>query len=108
MFKFKVGDEVLVTSGRDKGKKGKIQKVLIKENKLVVGGVNLYKRHKKATRNQKAGIFDVTRPVTTASVAIICSKCGKPTKIEFKVNANTKERICKKCGGTIIAERNKK
>lgn len=109
MFKFKLGDEVLVTSGRDKGQKGKIQKVLEKENKLMVAGVAIYKRHKKASRSQGAGIFEVTRPINTASVAIICPKCGKPTKVAFKINGKTKERICKKCGGVItITERSKK
>lgn len=108
MFKFKVGDEILITAGRDKGQKGKVQRVYLQESKLTVGGVNIYKRHKKATRNQGAGIFEVTRPISTAAVAIICSKCGKPTKVGFKVTGKTKERICKKCGGVITIERSKK
>lgn len=108
MFKFKVGDEILVTAGRDKGQKGKIQRVLVNENKLMVGGVAIYKRHKKATRNQKAGIFEVTRPISTASVAIVCPKCGKPTKVAFKLNGKNKDRVCKKCNGVITVERNKK
>lgn len=108
MFKFQINDSVLVTAGRDKGKKGKIQRVFARENKLMVEGVNTYKRHRKATRNQKAGIFEVTRPISTASVAIVCPKCGKPTKVAFKVSGKTKERICKKCKGTITVERSKK
>jgi len=108
MFKFKIGDEVQVTSGKDKGKKGKVQKVLEQENKLIVAGVNLYKRHKKATRNVKSGIFEVTRPITTAKLQIICPKCGKPTRVGFQENGKTKDRICKKCKGVLTFERSKK
>ncbi len=105
MFKFKVSDEVLVTAGRDKGKKGKIEKVLEKENKIVIAGVNLYKRHKKATRSQGSGIFDVTRPIPVASIAIVCPKCSKPTKVGFVLEGKTKVRICKKCKGRLANER---
>lgn len=108
MFKFKTGDEVLVMAGKDKGKKGKVQKVLENEDKLIVSGVNLYKRHKKATRNQKSGIFEVTRPITTAKLQIVCPKCGKPTRVGFQQNGKTKERICKKCKGVVTSERIKK
>lgn len=108
MFKFKVADEVLVTAGRDKGKKGKIEKVLEKEEKIVVAGINLYKRHKKATRSQGSGIFDVTRPIPVANVAIICPKCSKPTKIGFVQEGKIKVRICKKCKGRLTSERNTK
>lgn len=101
MFKYKVGDEVLITAGRDKGKKGKIEKVLVFENKLVVGGINIYKRHRKATKAQGAGIFSVTRPVQVANVAIICPKCSKPTRVGFTTEGKIKERICKKCKGRI-------
>jgi len=101
MFKFKKGDEVLVTTGRDKGKKGKIEKVLTRENKVVIAGVNIYKRHRKATRNQAAGIYQITRPVFVSSISVICPKCSKPTRIGFKTEGKNKNRICKKCKGTI-------
>lgn len=108
MYKFKVGDEILVTMGRDKGKKGKVQKVLENENKLVVTGINIYKRHRKASKNQGAGIYEVTRPIPTASIAIICPKCGKVTKVGFQISGKNKERICKKCKAVITTEKNKK
>ncbi len=101
MFKFKIGDEVLITAGREKGKKSKIEKVLPKENKVVVGGVNVYKRHKKVSRTQPAGIYEITRPITVASVALICPKCGKTTRIGFEKDGKTKNRICKKCKSRI-------
>lgn len=101
MFKYKVGDEILVTSGRDKGKKGKVEKVLQKENRLIVGGVNIYKRHRKVTRNQPAGIYEIARPMPVANIAIICPKCGKPTRVGFTQEKTAKSRICKKCQGIL-------
>ncbi len=101
MYKFKKGDEILITGGRDKGKKSKIDKVLSGENKVVATGINVYKRHKKVSQNQAAGIYEITRPIDVAKIAIICPKCSKPTRVGFKTEGKTKQRICKKCKGTI-------
>lgn len=101
MFKFKVGDEVLITAGRDKSKKGKIEKIFLKENKVVVAGVNTYKRHRKVTRTQPAGIYEISRPLPVANIAIICPKCSKVTRVAFLMEGKTKNRICKKCKGVI-------
>ena len=101
MFKFSVGDTVSVTTGRDKGKKGKVQKVIISENKVVVESVNIYKRHKKATRSQKAGIYEVTRPIPVANIAVVCPKCSKLTRVGFQIEGSKKYRICKKCKGRL-------
>lgn len=101
MFKFKVGDEVVITAGRDKGKKGKVEKVLQKENRLIVEKVNIYKRHRKVTKNQPAGIYEIARPISVANVAIICPKCGKPTRVGFVIESKSKVRICKKCQGRL-------
>lgn len=101
MFKFKVGDEALVTTGRDKGKKGKIEKVYLSENKVIVSGVNIYKRHRKVTRTQPAGIYEIARPLSVANIAIVCPKCGKPTRVGFVMEGKIKVRICKKCQGRL-------
>ncbi len=101
MYKFKIGDQVLITAGKDKSKKNKIEKILPRENKVIVAGVNLYKRHRKATRNQAAGIYEVIRPINVANVAIICPKCTKPTRVGFIYDGKSKIRICKKCKGRI-------
>ncbi|MEK7580721.1 MAG: 50S ribosomal protein L24 [Patescibacteria group bacterium] len=108
MFKLKVGDEIFVTSGGNKGKKGKIEKVITRENKIVVGGINIYKRHKKATKTQAAGIFEVTRPLPISNVALICPKCGKQTKVNFKEEGKNKVRVCKKCKGIITNKKESK
>ena len=101
MFKFKVGDEALVTSGRDKGKKGKVEKVFPSEYKLVVSKVNIYKRHRKATRERGAGIYEIARPISVSKVAIICPKCAKVTRVGFAVDGKTKNSICKNCKGSL-------
>ena len=101
MFKFKVGDEVVLTSGRDKGKHGKIEKVLKTENKIVVAGAAIYKRHRKVSRQSPAGIYEITRPIDVAKVAIICPKCGKQTRVGITLEGKTKFRICKKCKGRL-------
>ena len=101
MFKFKIGDEVKVTAGRDKGKRGKVQKIFPREHKLAVENINIYKRHRKVTRTQPAGIYEVTRPISIANVALICPKCGKLTRAGFAFEAKIKHRICKKCQGVI-------
>lgn len=101
MYKFKIGDEVTITAGHEKGKKGKIEKVLPKEDRVVITGINTYKRHKKATRTQSAGIYEITRPIPVANLAIICPKCGKNTRVGFMLEGKVKHRICKKCKGQI-------
>ena len=101
MYKFKKGDEVQVTAGRDKGKKGKIDKVLIKEARAAVSGVNIYKRHKKATARQGAGIYEIARPMPVANIALICPKCQKQTRVGFSTEEKNKVRVCKKCKGVI-------
>lgn len=101
MFKFKAADEVLVTVGRDKGRKGKVEKVFAKEGKVVVAGVNVYKRHKKVTKNQAAGIYEITRPIDIAKLALICPKCQKQTRVGFVMEGKVKKRICKKCKGVL-------
>lgn len=101
MFKFKAQDQVKVVSGKDKGKTGKIEKVLLKEQKIVVAGVNIYKRHKKVTKNQPAGIFEITRPISVSKVALICPKCQKQARVGFIIENKSKKRICKKCKGIL-------
>jgi len=105
VFKFKVGDQLQIVSGRDKGKKGTVEKVLPSENKLIVSGVNIYKRHRKATRSQSAGIYEIARPIPVSKVRIICPKCSKLTRIGFIIEGKTKTRLCKKCKGELTAQR---
>ncbi|SRR3989344_4021468 len=102
LSKFHLGDMVKVTSGKDKGREGKIEKIIPKEDKILVMGINVYKKHVKGVQGQKGGIYDVPRPLNVAKIALICPKCKKVTRVGFRIMAeksgkNEKVRICKKC-----------
>lgn len=101
-MKLHTGDEVLVTAGKDKGKKGKIDKVLPAANKITVAGVNMYKRHKKGDgKVRQAGIIDIVRPLSVGNVALVCPKCKLPTRVGYVIKAEKKNRVCKKCDQII-------
>lgn len=102
-MKFKKGDEVLITVGKDRGKHGKIEAVFPKERAVLVAGVNIFKRHLKPRGQDKpGGIIDITKPLSVAKIAFVCPKCGKPTRLGYQVSeAGEKIRICKKCQGAI-------
>lgn len=96
------GDEVIITTGKDKGKKGKIEKVLQKQNAVVLPGLNIYKRHlKKRDEKNPGGIVEFARPLPVGNVALLCPKCGKQTRIGFKISQDKKVRICRKCNVSI-------
>lgn len=101
-MKIKKGDLVKVVVGKDNGKTGKVEKVLSKLNKLVVTGVNQYKRHVKArAQGQKSEIVTITAPMSLANVALICPHCKTQTRIGFSIVKNDKIRICRKCNKKI-------
>ena len=95
----KKGDTVYVLSGKDKGKKGKVIKVLPKKNKAIVEGVNMATKHQKPRPGiDQGGIIHVEAPIYTSKLMVVCGKCNKPTRIGHKVLANgSKVRMCKKC-----------
>lgn len=97
-MKLKKADEVKITTGKDAGKTGKIQKVFSKENKVLVEGINQFKRHVKAKMmGQKSEIITITKPVPVGNVALICPKCKQPTRIGYKILKEGKVRVCAKC-----------
>ena len=100
------GDEVKVSSGKDAGKTGKIEKVFTKENKAVVAGINQFKRHVKArVPGQKSEIITITKPLPLSALALICPKCKKPTRVGYKMLKDEKIRICKKCNTEITEKK---
>ncbi len=100
-MKFRVGDQVLVTAGKDKGKKGAIVAVLPKEEKVVVENINMYVKHRKPMNGQPGERLVLPRPLPTAKVAILNAD-GKPDRIGYKVNKDgTKNRVFKKTGKVI-------
>lgn len=99
----KKGDTVAVIAGKDRGKTGKVMKVLPKENRLIVENLNLRKRHVRPKRQgQKGQTVETAAPIHTSNVQILCKNCGSKTRIGKKIlEDKTKIRICKKCGGEL-------
>jgi large subunit ribosomal protein L24 len=100
--KIKKGDEVVVLSGKDKGRTGTVSQVLPKEGKIVVEGVNIATRHRKPTQaNPQGGIERREAPMHIAKVAVADPKDGKPTRVRFEERDGKKVRIAVKSGETI-------
>jgi large subunit ribosomal protein L24 len=96
-------DQVEVIAGKDKGRVGKVLRVLRDENRVVVEKVNVVKRHTKPSMaNQQGGILEKEAPIHVSNVMLICAKCTKAVRVGNKMlEDGSKERVCKKCGGTI-------
>lgn len=101
MFKFKINDQVKITSGKDKGQTGRITQILPKMDKVVIEGKNLYTRHLKPAAGKPGSKTKLPRPVPTANIAIVCSSCQKTTRIGFDITKKPKMRICRRCGQII-------
>ena len=104
MLKFKKGDTVKITIGKDKGRDGKIETIDRKKLLVIIPGINLYKKHVKASTtdsSQKGGIYEIPRGLPFSKIALICPKCKKQTRVGFKLLAKEKIRFCKKCGKEI-------
>ena len=106
----KSGDTVVVLSGKDKGKQGKVLEVSPKEGKVIVEGLNIVTKHVKPRQmGQQGGIVKCEAPLYASKVMAVCPKCGKPTRVGHKVEKKTvagKEknvsvRVCKKCGAEL-------
>ena len=92
----KTGDNVIVLSGKDRGKKGKVLEVSPKEGKIIVEGLNIAKKHLKPRRaGQAGGIVKVEAPLYACKVMAVCPKCGKPTRLAHKIENGVKSRVCK-------------
>ena len=95
-------DKVVVISGKDKGKEGKVLVANPKAGKLVVEGVNVASKHQKPRKQgEEGGIIKVETPIYVSKVQLVCPKCGKATRVGFKVENGKKTRVCKKCGAEI-------
>jgi large subunit ribosomal protein L24 len=101
-IKLRKGDRVRVLSGKDIGKEGEITRVLRDRDRVIVDGVNVAKKHQRATRaTMQGGIIDKDMPVHVSNVAILCNACG-PTKIGYRFEPDgVKVRVCRKCGGDL-------
>ena len=99
------GDEVVVLAGKDRGKRGKVQEVHLADGAVLVGGVNIVKRHTKAnpSANVKGGIIEQPAALGLGKVMLVCPHCGKPTRVGHRIVDEAKERFCKRCGEAIVA-----
>lgn len=98
----KKGDNVLVLSGKDKGRRGKVLQSFPKKHTVVVEGINAVKKHTKPTREMRqGGIIEKAQPMVASKLMLICPRCNKPTKIKREREENKRVRRCKKCGETI-------
>lgn len=101
-MKIKKDDTVLIISGKYRGKTGKILRAFPKERKILVEGVNLVKKHQKPRRaGEKGQVIQMPSSINVSNVKIVCSKCGKPTRVGYKTIEKNKFRVCKKCGQEI-------
>ncbi len=108
-MKVKKNDTVLILTGKDAGKTGKVLVSLPKDEKIVVDGVNVQKKHKKARNaNEVSAITDQAGPISVSNVMVVCPACGKATRVAYKVEGDKKVRVCKKCGAILDATKEAK
>jgi large subunit ribosomal protein L24 len=99
--RLKKDDSVKVVAGKEKGKTGRILRVDRAKGRVYIHGMNMVKKAvRKKKQNDRGGIIDIEAPIDASSVMIICPKCG-PSRIGYKIDGETKRRICKKCGETL-------
>ena len=97
-------DNVVVTTGKDRGKSGRVVRLVPEKNRVVVEGVNIIKRHTRPNpqKNVKGGVVEREAPVHASNVQIVCPECGKPTRIGKRIlDDGRKVRICRKCDGVL-------
>ena len=104
----KTGDAVIVISGEDKGKKGKVQKAFPETNRVIVEGVAMVKKHQKPRgQGMPGGIVEKEAAISASKVMLVCPKCGKPSRVGHKFQegdgklSRRKVRVCKKCGAVL-------
>lgn len=98
----KKGDQAVVISGKEKGKKGKVSQVIPTTGKVVIENVNVVSRHKKPrSAQEKGGIMKKAAPIDASNVMVVCPTCGKATRVAHKVIDGEKARVCKKCGASL-------
>lgn len=102
-MKLRKGDIVLVTAGKDKGKRGKAVKVLPRSRRVIVEKINIYVKHiKPRGKDQPGQILKRERPLTIANLALICPKCQEQTRVGYRIDREGKKiRVCRKCEGEI-------
>ena len=100
-FKLKKEDTVEIIAGKDKGKRGKVLKIIRDKDRVVVEGANIVKKAKKRrSKTDRGGIVEIEAAIHSSNLMYVCKKCG-PSRIGYKIDGNNKTRICKKCGEAL-------
>ncbi|NLB12337.1 50S ribosomal protein L24 [Candidatus Dojkabacteria bacterium] len=103
-MRIKKGDTVKILYGKDKGKRGPVVAVDVKKEKVIVEGLNLYKKHIKGDGQSKTSeIITIEKPFPVSKIMLICPSCDKPTRVSSKIEDDKKIRICIKCGKEIVS-----
>jgi large subunit ribosomal protein L24 len=97
-IKVKKGDLVIVLCGKDKDKKGKVLRVIPEELKVLVEGINMVKKHQRASQQFQGGIIDKPLAIPLSKVMVMCGRCGKPSRLGRKKAEGKSARFCRKCG----------
>lgn len=101
-MKIHKGDKVQIMVGKDSGKQGVILKLDVKAGKVLIQGLNLFKKHRRPkTQNEKGEVVSVPRPLAIANVMLVCNLCGQLTRAGYKIESGNKLRYCKKCKGSF-------
>lgn len=101
-MKIKKGDQMKVLRGKDRGKTGPVLKVFPESGRILVEGVNVYKKRvRPKRRGEKGETVLVPRPIAASNAMLVCKNCGKPTRPGFRLEGGAKNRYCKKCRATI-------
>lgn len=102
-YRIKKNDVVQVITGKDKGKTGKVMRLVPKKDRAIVEKINMVKRHMKPSQqNRQGGILDKEAPIAISNLMLVCSKCTDPTRVGYKtLDDDRKVRFCKKCGEVL-------
>jgi len=101
-MKIRKNDTIKIITGKDKGKTGKVLKVFPVQNRILVEGLNLFKKHVRPKREgEKGQTIDVSRPLNVSNAMLVCGNCGKTTRVGFVVEEKNKFRVCRKCNSRI-------
>ena len=102
MMKIRKGDTVVVATGKDRGKSGKVIRAFPRTGRLIIEGIALQSRHRRPRKSgEKGQKVTIPGPVAVSSVRLLCGGCGKATRVGFRVTGTVKQRICRKCGATL-------
>ncbi len=95
-------DIIKILKGKDRGKTGKVIKVNLKSRKLIVDGLNLYKKHKRPKKQgEKGEVVQISRPIDVSNLMFVCPSCKQPTRVGYRFEEDIKFRYCKKCQSRI-------